>query len=87
MSEKKCETGCRLFDGGERRHEKNCAFYPESFTEMYDKSQAENKRLCEALKIYANERNWTEIDPVPRPIVWTKSEYGYAVARKALENE
>lgn len=31
-----CETGCRHFHGGEIRHHKDCYFYPESFSKMYD---------------------------------------------------
>lgn len=41
MNEPKCETGCTTFYGGEIRHDKNCAFYPDSRTEMYDKALTE----------------------------------------------
>lgn len=50
MSE--CVTGCKPYDGGERRHHKDCPHYPESFTKMYDDLNAENKRLREALAEY-----------------------------------
>lgn len=32
----KCEAGCKMFTGGEIKHHKNCVFYPESRTKMYD---------------------------------------------------
>lgn len=47
-----CEAGCKVFRGGERRHRKDCVFYEESFTQMYDRLestlealQAENAEL------------------------------------------
>lgn len=35
-AEPKCESSCKIFTGGEIRHHKDCVFYPESFSEMYD---------------------------------------------------
>jgi hypothetical protein len=34
--EPKCESGCVHFTGGEIRHDKHCAFYPESMTKIMD---------------------------------------------------
>lgn len=34
---KQCVPGCKYFYGSEIRHHQDCPFYPESFTEMYDK--------------------------------------------------
>ncbi len=31
-----CVTGCKHFYGGEVRHHKDCPYYPESFSKMYD---------------------------------------------------
>ena len=33
----KCQAGCKVFTGGEIKHHPDCVFYPESFSEMYDK--------------------------------------------------
>lgn len=43
--EPKCEAGCTSFYGGEKRHRKDCAFYPESFSKMYDDACAERDDL------------------------------------------
>ena len=45
-----CEAGCKVFTGGEIRHHKDCIFYPESRTEMYNNLKIENKKLKEVLK-------------------------------------
>ncbi len=41
----KCQAGCKIFTGGEIRHHKDCVFYPESFSKMYDDLQEENDKL------------------------------------------
>jgi hypothetical protein len=43
--EKKCLPGCKKFHGGEIQHHKDCFYYPESLSEMYDdlKLKSENK--------------------------------------------
>ena len=51
----KCEAGCIAFAGGEIRHHKDCVFYPESFSEAYDRLKAENVKLKRFLKRYRNE--------------------------------
>ena len=48
--EDKCEAGCKVFTGGEIRHNEDCIFYPESRTQMYDNLKIENKKLKEILK-------------------------------------
>ena len=40
-----CETGCITYTGGEKRHDKNCQYYPESLTKMYDDLLNEVKNL------------------------------------------
>ena len=45
----KCCTGCNIFFGGEIRHIKECVFYPESLTEIYDRKDEENAKLKEEL--------------------------------------
>lgn len=47
MSDEKCCTGCNIFFGGEIRHIKECFFYPESLTEIYDRKDEENAKLRE----------------------------------------
>jgi len=32
----KCRVGCKVFTGGEIRHHRDCVFYPESFSKMFD---------------------------------------------------
>lgn len=34
--EEKCCAGCKIYSGEETRHIKECVFYPESFSKMYD---------------------------------------------------
>lgn len=45
-----CVAGCLDFHGGEKRHHKDCPFYPESFSKMYDdllaKAMNNIKRWC-----------------------------------------
>jgi hypothetical protein len=44
-NEKKCVAGCKMYEGGEIRHHKDCVFYPESFSEMYADLQKRIKEL------------------------------------------
>jgi hypothetical protein len=44
-----CEAGCISFDGGEKRHHRDCVHYPESLTKMYDDALAENEAMNLAL--------------------------------------
>jgi len=44
-----CETGCKYFHGGEIKHHKDCFYYPESLTEMYDKLKTKDKKLITKL--------------------------------------
>jgi len=37
----KCQAGCISFDGGEKKHRKDCDFYPESLTKMWHDTEAE----------------------------------------------
>lgn len=53
----KCEAGCQHFYGGEIAHHKDCVFYPDSRSEMYDNLKAQLAKqenavsgLVEALK-------------------------------------
>lgn len=39
----RCETGCKSFTGGEKRHHKDCANYTDSFSQMYDNLKVENE--------------------------------------------
>lgn len=43
--EKKCVAGCKIFTGGEIRHDKNCPFYPESLTRLCDDMKEKILRL------------------------------------------
>jgi hypothetical protein len=58
-AEPKCEAGCKVFYGGERKHHKDCVFYPESLTKVWhdteDELQAEIAKLREALGAVVDE--------------------------------
>lgn len=36
-----CEAGCMVFYGGERKHHRDCAHYPESLTKMWHDTEGE----------------------------------------------
>ena len=62
--EEKCQAGCMIFTGGEIKHDKNCVFYPESRTKMYEdlESDLENwqstaKELAEVLSSIENDKS------------------------------
>ena len=43
-----CVAGCQAFHGGERKHHKDCPFYAESLTKVFeDKIEAQQKRIDE----------------------------------------
>lgn len=44
-AEEKCEAGCITYTGGEIKHHKDCVFYPESLTKMYDDLKAKYEAL------------------------------------------
>lgn len=63
MREERCEAGCVVYHGGERRHHPDCVFYPESFTKIHDdlarahaELKAQNARLQAALDAALAER-------------------------------
>jgi len=41
-TEDKCCTGCMIFTGGEIKHHKDCPYYPESLSKMYDELKENN---------------------------------------------
>jgi hypothetical protein len=49
MVKMQCEAGCKVFTGGERKHHRDCAFYPESLTKLWHDTEnaltAEIERL------------------------------------------
>ena len=50
MNKKKCVSGCQSFDGGEKKHHKDCPFYPQSLSKKYDDLEKENQKLREIIK-------------------------------------
>ena len=44
MSKARCVTGCKVYCDDETYHHKDCPFYPGSFSERFDKLQAENEK-------------------------------------------
>ena len=70
----KCEAGCISYYGGEKKHHRDCPYYPESLTKLNadrieallaerDALEAENQRLREALLVYADPCDATETKP------------------------
>lgn len=53
----RCEAGCMVFDGGERKHHRDCVHYPESLTKLWHDTEAgyvaEIERLRVALDPFA----------------------------------
>lgn len=64
--EAKCISGCKHYYGGEIRHHKDCFYYPESFSKMYDdlELQQEKSYSEEDLKeaYNAESEGWTGFD-------------------------
>lgn len=54
-----CIAGCKVFDGGERKHHPDCPFYPESLTKIYHDLNVENKTIRD-LVIGWREHDWPE---------------------------
>lgn len=48
--EAKCVAGCKMFTGGEIYHHKDCPFYEESFSKMYDMQEVTIDALKERVK-------------------------------------
>ena len=47
MNELKCVAGCKHFTGGEIKHHKDCPYYPQSFSKMYDDLEEKVKKINE----------------------------------------
>jgi hypothetical protein len=41
VSEKQCVAGCKVFTGGERKHHRDCPYYPESLTKIWHDTEAD----------------------------------------------
>lgn len=50
MFDPKCEAGCISFDGGEKKHHRDCAYYPESLTKLWHETEAEYLAEIERLR-------------------------------------
>lgn len=55
-----CVAGCKVFEGNETHHHKDCPHYPESLSKRFDLLQAENKQLKERYK--EHEQLWKLAD-------------------------
>lgn len=53
-SRRKCCAGCEMFAGGEIRHHRDCTFYPDSFSEMFDNAENKIERLLAGYEQIAN---------------------------------
>ena len=47
MNKLKCVAGCKHFTGGEVKHHKDCPYYPESLSKMYDDLKEDVDKLNE----------------------------------------
>lgn len=47
----RCQAGCISFTGGEKRHHKDCIYYSESLSKMYDDKDKRIKELEKQLFI------------------------------------
>ncbi len=45
LAEEKCIAGCKVYTGEEIKHHKDCPYYPESLSKMYDDLKIKNKKL------------------------------------------
>lgn len=50
-SEPKCQLGCKLFTGGERRHHKDCVYYPDSQSRLFDEMEEKLRHIVDNPKI------------------------------------
>ena len=49
---KGCVAGCMVFDGGERKHHRDCAVYPESLTKLWHDTEAALSARIEELEAH-----------------------------------
>jgi len=75
----KCEVGCRVYTGFERYHHKDCVYYPESMSRLFDESKEKMGVLEKALEFYAETWNWPGGHGDPG-----NPNMGSSIARKAL---
>lgn len=50
FEQKQCQAGCIRFEGGEVKHHKDCDFYPESQSKMYDDAMVLIEKLRKTAK-------------------------------------
>ena len=43
MENDKCQAGCKIYSGNEVKHHKDCIYYPESLSKMYDDLKQKHK--------------------------------------------
>lgn len=73
----RCIAGCKIYGGYERKHHKDCPFYPESLSKLYDDIQAKNEQMQKALERISQ---WAKAYPLsvfPEP--------DFKMAHKALK--
>ena len=66
MSGPQCEAGCMVFTGGERKHHRDCPYYPESMTKLWHDTEADYVAEIERLRTsLALETVWQSMDIAP----------------------
>ena len=45
-----CQAGCLSFDGGEKKHHRDCEYYPESLTKLWHDTEADYIAEIERLR-------------------------------------
>jgi hypothetical protein len=70
--ENKCVAGCKHYYGGEIKHHKDCVYYPESFSKMYDdlKWQQEQDK-----KLYSEEEVEILLETLSKVLVYQGNYY------------
>tara|TARA_R110000850_G_scaffold113085_1_gene227689 strand:+ start:905 stop:1219 length:315 start_codon:yes stop_codon:yes gene_type:complete len=69
----KCEAGCMVFDGGERKHHRDCVHYPESLTKLWHDTEIEYLDKIDALESELSDA--VETAHRRGAVEWTKSNY------------
>ena len=57
----KCEAGCMRFDGGETKHTRGCAYYPESLTKAWHDTEAKLQDEIENLRCLLADKDYIRI--------------------------
>lgn len=80
QTEEKCIAGCKTYYGGEKKHHKDCPFYPDSLSEYYDKRYCFTPEELQVLKAKWMMEQWISVnDRLPETLetVWISNGKGW----------